>query len=189
MIRNLGLVPHIVTSHTHKLPNNPMSPAEKIEFINAAWLGNNKPVMVHATSKNLSYIGSFIRNKIAPTVKNGKKIVVFLGENRVRPSNGANKKFYLSNGLVNMGFNVVRSGKRVEGATGVTGLSSSRMRAYAARKQFKEFTNGLVKRVQGTPLALSYFNKLHNRSKNNEPKKKRKQTSTPVSNTPRPRKR
>ena len=183
MILNLGLVPHIVTSHTHKLPNNPMSPVEKIEFINAAWTGTKTPVIVRATSKNLSYIGSFIRNKILPNVKNGKKIVVFLGENRVRPSNGANKKFYLSNGLVNMGFNVVRSGKRVEGAANVTGLSSSLMRKHAVAGNYPSFNSGLVKQVRGTKLAREYFNKLHNRLQPNtaSPKKKKKKNSPPNS--------
>ena len=171
MIRkNLGLRAYIIASHTHKPPTDPMPPNRKLEFIRTAWPTN---VVVNATSRNLSYIGSYIKNKIVPQM-NGKKIVVFLGENRVRPSNNKNtKKFYLSNGLVKMGFNVVRSGKRVKGAAGVQGLSSSSLRNLAVKGNYKGFTAGLPASLRNTQTARTYFNNLHTILTTPQPAKKR----------------
>jgi hypothetical protein len=140
MILNLGLKPYIFVSHKQNLPNNPLSAKEKKQFIQSVWTKSDKPVVVSATSRSASYIGTH-----ANTLrKSGKKVVIFLGQNRVRPKNNDNPKTqYLSNGLSKMGFTIVQVGKRVPGATNVTGLSGTKMRKLAVNGNFNAFMGGL----------------------------------------------
>lgn len=168
MILNLGLEPYIFVSHKQNLPNNPLSASEKKEFIQSVWTKSNKPVVVSATSRSASYIGTH-----ANTLrKNGKKVVIFLGQNRVRPANNTNPKtHYLSNGLSKMGFTIVQAGKRVPGATNVTGLSGTKMRKLAVNGNFKSFMGGLPNTAT-VNAARSLYESIRERLAPPSPKKR-----------------
>lgn len=159
MILNLGLTPYIFVSHKQNIPNNPLSANEKTQFIQSVWSKSKKPVVVSATSRSASYIGTH-----ANTLrKNGKKVVIFLGQNRVRPANNTNtKKHYLSNGLLKMGFTIVQAGKRVPGATNVRGLSGTKLRQFAVIGNFNSFVKGLPNTVNRT-TALNLYESIRTR--------------------------
>ena len=137
--RKTGGDHHIFVSHTQDAKKNPLSHKQKVGFINKMMPGTN----VHEED----HIKNAIQALEHLHKKGYKKATMLVGSDRVQEFSNLLNKY-------NPGIDIeVKSaGDRDPDAEGVEGMSASKMRDFAAKKNFAEFSKGVPKKEYAKEL-------------------------------------
>lgn len=142
-------VPVIIVSHSHDAKKNPLTAQQKIAYLKKVHPGVRFIASDRQAPSFMAHLVKFSRSGI-------KEITMVAGSDRVPEftalANKYNGKDYNFDKI-----KVVSAGERDPDAEGVTGISGTKMREFAAKNDFKSFKAGLNTRAS-VPAAKKLFN-------------------------------
>ena len=158
LARKAGKNPYrIFLSQTQDSKKNPLGYAEKVKYARKMFPKHARSIMLDKKVKNVFHILQKLYDE------GYKNVVMVVGQDRLREFDILLNKYNGKkgpHGIYNFSsINTVSAGSRDPDSEGVEGMSASKMRSAAAKKDFTSFAQGLPKAVSN-PDAKALYNKI-----------------------------
>ena len=158
LARKAGKNPYrIFLSQTQDKKKNPLGYAEKVKYARKMFPKHARSIMLDKKVKNVFHILQKLYDE------GYKNVVMVVGQDRLREFDILLNKYNGKkgpHGIYNFSsINTVSAGSRDPDSEGVEGMSASKMRSAAAKKDFTSFAQGLPKAVSN-PDAKALYNKI-----------------------------
>ncbi len=158
LARKAGKNPYrIFLSQTQDKKKNPLGYAEKVKYARKMFPKHARSIMLDKKVKNVFHILQKLYDE------GYKNVVMVVGQDRLREFDILLNKYNGKkgpHGIYNFSrIDTVSAGSRDPDSEGVEGMSASKMRSAAAKKDFTSFAQGLPKAVSN-PDAKALYNKI-----------------------------